>query len=131
MIVRTIYNNDLALVLLPNGLVDFDLSVDEEYIRQKLKHRLLFFLGEWFADTRQGFPYRQRVLVSNPNLISIRNLFYQAIQESPGIMNVNKLELDFDRLNRTLAVTFEATMDNGQTLSVDPRRDQDFIISVV
>ena len=127
-IVRIVYQNDIALKTLDNGLKDFDLITGSAYIQQKLKHRLLFQLGEWFADIRQGFPYRERVLVSNPDLVSIRSIFYQAIIETPGITAVNSLVLLFDKLNRTLGVQFTATMEGGEVLTIDPRINTDFIL---
>lgn len=122
-------HNDIAFVTNEEGLKELTLAVDLDYVRQKLKHRFLMLLGEYFADISLGFPYREFVLVNAPDLGLIRNLFRQTIQGSPGISQILSLTLEHDRRNRNLAVKFEAITTGGQFLSIDPRVDSDFVLS--
>lgn len=121
---------DITLNRNSSGKLELSLVYDVDYVKQKLAHRLKFVLGEFFADVRQGLPYFERVLVSNPDLQLIRALFYNAIQTSPGILSVQSFETLFDKRNRALGVSFTATTSGGQLLSVDSRVNQDFIIQI-
>jgi hypothetical protein len=127
---RIIRENDIELKRNSFGKKELVLATGIDYIRIKLKARLLFHLGEFFADIRQGFPYRERILVSNPDLDLIRAIFWEAITTTPGIIKIQKLELLFDRKKRTIGVDFTAITDNGELLSVDSRVDTDFILQL-
>lgn len=130
MLAKMIYANDIYLRTLPNGLKDFDFVINKEFVKTKIRHNLLTFLGECFNDTRIGMPYKQRILVNSPDLLSIRSIFYQAIMETPGVANLLDLSLDFDKINRTLAVSFTALLDSNEELQVDARRDLSFILQI-
>jgi hypothetical protein len=127
---RVILPNDLELVSNRAGKKALVFTTDTQYIRQKLKHRLLFMLGEFFGDVRQGMPYRERMLVSSPDLDLIKSLFWTAIEDSPGIQRVQSVDILFDKSNRSLGVSFVAQMSNGEALAIDSRRDSDFIIDL-
>jgi hypothetical protein len=83
----------------------------------KLTNLFFFFLGEWFADTRQGLPYFQYVYVSNPNLRQIATIFERVIRAAPGVASVTQVALDYQPRARTLGASFSATTDDGATLS--------------
>lgn len=127
---KIIYPNDLKLKVQENGKFVLDLAQNSDYVKQKIKHRLNFVLGEFFGDVRQGLPYFEKILVSNPDLNLIRGILYLAIIESPGVKEIKSFEMLFDRKNRTLGVNFTATINDGELLSVDSRRDQDFILQI-
>lgn len=127
---KTILPNDLKLITNDKGLRELVFAIDLVYVKQKLKHRFLLILGEYFADTRLGIPYFQRVLVSNPDINLIRSMFRQVVQESPGIVRVTSMDLLYDKRARTLGVNFSAVTSGGQTLSVDSRVDTAFILSL-
>lgn len=130
MLAKIVYLNDLALQVLPNGKKTFDFARGAEYTRQKINHNLKTWLNECFNNQTVGMPYRQRILVSSPDLTSIRSIFYQAIMKTAGVQQIVSLDLEFDKQQRLLLVSFEALLDNDETLRVDPRADQDFILSV-
>jgi len=101
---------DLALDLDTKDLLiqDLDLQLAEksDYIRQSLQIRLSFSQGEWFLDTQAGTPLYQDVLVKNPNLPNIENIFKARILETEGVNEI--LEFDFQLNNdRTANLTFK------------------------
>jgi hypothetical protein len=108
--------HDLKLV---NGQLVF-LEKGLRATAQRLKIRLLFFLGEWYLDQRQGVPYWESVLVKNPNIDSIKAMFRRVIVNTPGIAGVDEISISFDRQNREAFLSFEAVTDDGQTLVFAP-----------
>lgn len=89
------------------------LVTEYEAIAQHLKIRLRTFLGEWFLDTRVGIPYYQEFLIKRPNKLVMDTRLREAILETPGITDLGPLEYSFDGANRTLAISFQATLDSG------------------
>lgn len=98
------------------------------YIRQKIRVRFKFFLGEWFLDLRQGIPYYRDVLVKNPSLPLIRSLFLRVLRRTPGVLEVLRFQLTMDAVTRTLRFDFEARVTDGVVI-VRPE-DEDFLVSV-
>lgn len=114
---------DIALDLDPLTPYDLDLTgadlrivTGDDAIVQHLTIRFQFFLGEWFLDERVGIPYYTDVLIKGPNIPSVRSLFSQTILTTPGIDELDELDLDLDPLTRRLTVAFTATKDDGGTL---------------
>lgn len=130
MIVRVIPVGDLALQVLPSGKKDFRLtSTVAEYVTIKIAARFKFWLGEWFADLRQGMPYRERVFVKGADLQELRGLFVRAVQ-IPEVARVITMRLTPDRAARKLTVFFELLLADGSTLTVDGEQDARFILDV-
>lgn len=117
-------DNDLQIT---NGqlTVVTDLS---ECIARKLQNRFQLFRGEWFLDTRIGVPYYEAVLVANPDLGVIRQIFTQVITSVEGVADVQDIELDFDRSTRELSFSFRALADTGATITGGS--EQDFIVEI-
>lgn len=124
MIVRVIPAGDLAL----SETGDLVWLTGPAYIRQRISARLKFFLGEWFLDRRLGVPYFKHVFVKNPNMDTVRQVFRRVIAGTPGVLALNVLTVDYDPTARSLAVGFEATVEDGviRVTSGDP----DFIIAL-
>jgi hypothetical protein len=83
----------------------------------KLANRFSFFKGEWFVDTRQGLPFVQYVLVANPNLRLISDLYSSVIRSIPSIAAVQSLNLDYQPGARTLSLSFQATTNDGAVIT--------------
>lgn len=103
---------------LPNGDLDLSKGLQltttlAQYVTQKLRQRLRFFLGEWFIDTRLGVPYFQRVFVENPDLALLATLYRDIVIGTTGVASVRDLVLDFDKKTRTLFVSFVAVLQDG------------------
>lgn len=83
---------------------------------QELTNKFSFGLGEWFADTRQGVPYFQNILVSNPNLNTISTIFQRVIKSCVGVAAITELNLDFISTTRQLNATFGMRTNDGAIL---------------
>ena len=97
-------------------LVNGDLLVinNKERIAQQLRVTLWEWLGEWFLDARDGVPYREYILVKNPNMKHIRQVLSDNIMKVDGVNRIDELNLNYNPKNRTLIVTFAVDTDDGQ-----------------
>lgn len=98
-------NHDLAMV---GG----QLSVSGG-LAQRIDCRLRTIMGEWWLDGSIGVPYFTEIFKKSPDLVVVRQALLTVIQAVPGVAHVDSLVLDFDRRNRSLAVTFSARGLNG------------------
>lgn len=82
----------------------------------KIADGLSVLLGEWTFDTRQGFPWREKVWGQKPpNVVAIQQLIRKAILQlgAPTVISVTDVAV-FTAANRQLAYTFAAkTNDNA------------------
>ena len=83
-------------------------------IKQQVTLRIGFFKGEWFLDEERGVPWYEEIIVKNPNLIRIREIFRDASLSVTGIREVTFMELLFSAYIRTLSVNFRASTDLGE-----------------
>ena len=97
-------------------IVNGDLLVinNKERIAQQLRVTLWEWLGEWFLDARDGVPYREYILVKNPNMKHIRQVLTENIAKIEGVNRIDELNLNYNPKNRTLIVTFAVDTDDGQ-----------------
>ena len=90
----------------------------KQAVAQHLRIRMQFFYGEWFLDVKEGIPFFERVLIKNPSLPKISNIFRRVIVETPGIVAVDNLQLTLDNATRVLTVgSFLAKLSNDETLT--------------
>ncbi len=85
----------------------------------KIRNRLLFYLGEYFLDTRLGLPYFQNILLKNPNLEIVKGIFSKAILSVSTITNVQVTSIFIDE-QRKLHYTFIAKHISGGTITGGP-----------
>ena len=87
-------------------------TVDEpEAGAQRIKDRLLTFLGEWFLDLSFGPAYRDNILVKNPRLDVVNAIIKDEILKSQdGTFNSFEASLDS---SRHLTVTYELDTTSG------------------
>jgi len=111
---------------------DIDLSGSEltlvdgtDAIAQHLLIRLRFFKGEFFLDRLLGVPYYESILLKNPNLNVVRNLFRETIIETPGVLAIQRFDLSLDGAVRNLSVDFscqvtgsDAPLDFSQSFTI-------------
>lgn len=95
-----------------------DFVEDKDVVLLAVKSRLQFFKGEWFLDTEDGTPYFQDILVKPARLRLIEGIMKRRILETPGIVELNSFELNFDRATRKLDVAFEAVDQFGSSFNV-------------
>lgn len=110
--------------LIPIGDLDLDRSeglskrlTGSEYRKQKIRQRLLFIRGEWFADTRLGMPWFEEILVKNPDLRLVQARIRDCVLSVKGITSCRLAEFSYDAKTRNLAVAYEATDIDGATIT--------------
>lgn len=79
---------------------------DAERVRQNIRERLQFFLGEWFLDITGGVPWFQEIFVKPAN---------------PGLAEaeIKKAILGTKDVHRLLSFSFEADLNNRIVKVVD------------
>lgn len=113
--------SDIALNLDTNDLLltNGDLSIvdNSDAIQQDLQQSLQLYLGEWFLNTTKGIPYKQQILIKNPNIDLVQADLVSAAMDVPGVTNILDFELNYDSTNRSLSVFIEVQTSNGQVIS--------------
>lgn len=108
---------DLAMNVNTGDLVvkDGDLMIvnNAERVAQQVLITLREWLGEWFLNINDGVPYLEYILVKNPNENHIRQILTEAIESVDGVTKVTELEFTFNRILRTLSVSYEIDTDYG------------------
>lgn len=106
-------------ILIANG--DMSMATGVDAIEQDLQQRLQVWLGEWFLDTSVGLPYKQSILVKNPNLDVIQADFVNETLDTPGITQMLDFQFNYDPVARTLAVFIVAETTTGQTITAQAK----------
>lgn len=108
---------DLAMNVKTGDLVvrngDLMIVNNGERVAQQVLITLREWLGEWFLRTSDGVPYLEYILVKNPNEAHVRQVLSEAIQSVEGVKGVTELEFAFNRILRTLTVSYEIDTDYG------------------
>lgn len=80
-------------------------------ISQKIKIKLLWFLGEWIWDIEKGLPYYEELFVKNPDTDSFAGIIREAIFEVDEVTEVVKVEIAYDFFTRMTLIKFVAKTD--------------------
>lgn len=108
---------DLAMDVSTSDIIvqggDLMIVDNAERVAQQVLITLREWLGEWFLKTSDGIPYLEYILVKNPNEAHIRQILTQAIESVEGVKDVTELEFAFNRILRTLTVSYEIDTDYG------------------
>lgn len=108
---------DLAMNVQTGDLVvqngDLMIVSNGERVAQQVLITLREWLGEWFLKTSDGVPYLEYILVKNPNEAHVRQILTEAIENVEGVKKVTELEFMFNRILRTLTVSYEIATDYG------------------
>lgn len=85
------------------------------YVRQKLKIRLQWFLGEWYLNISLGLPYLTEILTKNPNRLAVVNYIKRQIAQTEGVSSIDNFNADFVTGNaRALKIQFSAVTSYGR-----------------
>ena len=113
----------LDLLLDDNGVVlrggDWAFAIDREGIQQRISQVLKTIAGEWFLDLDYGLPYFEQILIKNPNLPSVQDLFRRALLSVRGVSSVERITLSLDTTSRTLTVSWVVLTDLGILVGTD------------
>ncbi len=96
------------LVLTNNTLTLID---GEVQVQQNVAQRLRSQFGEWFLNLQEGIPYFTSVLVKNP--VNAEALLKQAIQQTPGMIQLNSFSLTLNNATRVATVIWSGLCTNG------------------
>ena len=99
---------------------DLAIVADGEAIVQAITLAITLFTNEWFLDGALGLPYRESILVKNPNFNAVRELYRQKILSAVGVLSVLSLVLDYNPNTRTLAVTWRVSTALGELSEETP-----------
>jgi len=110
-----------------------DINSTESYARmvaQRLKARLLQLRGEWFQDQRTGTPWEQRLWRKGANAETVRSVFTQVAEGTPGIRQVISMDIDYDAATREATVTnWQLITEMNQVVSA-AQLDEPFIVQI-
>ena len=83
---------------------------------QEMTNRFRFFEGEWFLDTRQGFPYFRFLTVKNPDVRALKQLFTKVALSVQGVKSVKSMLVKITP-QRQCVVNLVAVTDSGATIT--------------
>jgi hypothetical protein len=84
-------------------------------IGQKVKIRLLRYLGEYFMDTSKGVPYYQEILKKGISKDYVDVIFIDEILNTPDIVSVDEYESTLDNSSGKYSASFAATTSANET----------------
>jgi hypothetical protein len=89
-------------LVVENG--DFVLVEDADEVAQRVAVALKTHQGEWLFDTDLGLPYREEIMVKNPDLERITGLIRALIIGIEDVTGITQLRLNYSGSARTLQV---------------------------
>ena len=99
-----------------------DYADGNEAVAEAIKTKLLLFYGEWWENLGEGIPMFQSVLgQTNPDTIksSLSMLVEQRIVEIQEVDSVKNIEIEYDRMNRTISMEVDVATTNGEIVNVE------------
>jgi len=82
-----------------------------ELFCQQLRIRLKRQLGEWMWNTEKGIPYREEVLVRNPDLGVVSAHFKSTILGTPKALRLEYFNIS--TVGKTMFIEFEVVTEYG------------------
>ena len=102
-------NND---IFIRNG--SFATVTDGSQVLQHVRTRLLFYLGEWFADNRAGTPWFEEVFIKPFNVANTENVIKSRIANTPDLQSIIEFSMAVPNpADRQLIVSFSAETTFG------------------
>lgn len=92
---------------------------DEDTVVQNVRHALLTWKAEFFADETHGTDY-ERILGANENEVDedeIKEVMREAIFQEPDVSRIDSMTVTYDR--RSVTVAFTATLDDGEIITLE------------
>jgi hypothetical protein len=114
--------SDLGMNLVTNDLDirngDLYLVTGTDAIAQNLQQTLQLWLGEWFLDTTKGIPFKQQILIKNPNLDVVQADIVNAAVAVPGVTQVMNVTFNYSNQSRTFSISVDAQTSTGEIITV-------------
>lgn len=108
-------NNDAVFIngpLTSAGVSDYPVGTTA----QRLKMRLLTFMGEWVFNTIYGPPYWQRILGKKIRKADLDAIFQQQILLEVGVKEIISFSSTFEK--RIYTCNFRVKCNNGEVTEV-------------
>ncbi len=105
------------LVIDNNG--NFKKIYDTDTIVQNVRHALVTWKAEFFADKTHGTDY-ERIMGKNVNEVNvneIKEVLREAIFQEPSVQWIDSLDVIY--AGRNVNATFTATLTDGETISME------------
>lgn len=80
-------------------------------VAQKIRIRILWFAGEWRWNTVEGLPYKDDLLIKNPDTDMFESLIREKIFEVDEVTEVKDVEITYNRQTRKAVIRFTAKTD--------------------
>lgn len=93
-----------------------------------LTNKFKLFLGEWYRDTRVGWPFFQQVAIKNANLRVVENIVRRVILNTPPFVRADVTVTPPDA-GRKATCSFVAYAPSGATVT-STQLDLPFIVFV-
>lgn len=106
-------------------------STMPQYVGQRLRQNLSFFLGEWFLDQRQGLPYWKQIIGQRFDQALIEQIFRKACLATAGVARVERLRVAFSARTRVLSVPSLIVICNDGSKITQADLGNPFIINLV
>lgn len=86
-----------------------------ESTAQRIRIRLDFWRGEYFADTRQGVPYVPEILGNKAmDDATLSSIFRSVILTTPGVVSLITFALATEGATRSGSLDFSAQLESGK-----------------
>lgn len=98
---------------------NFKKIYDEDTVVQNVRHALVTWKAEFFADETHGTDY-ERIVGKNQNEVDmseVKEVLREAIFQEPYVQRVDSLEVTYD--NRSVTAVFQETMINGEKVRLE------------
>jgi hypothetical protein len=100
-------------------VIDTDLhfTTGVDAVVQAARIALQMFRGEWFLDLDAGIPYWDSILGNRRDIaIAIaRDEFRSALKELDDVLEVIRLDVEFDGATRIMSITWQVSTSFGET----------------
>ena len=93
-------------------------STTAEYLSQKLRISLTFFLEEWYLDKNEGLPFYQSIFKKNPDINLIADVYKDKILSVPEVQSIITFDITIDSPTRRLSIDFTVLSIDGETVEV-------------
>ena len=110
--------NDLDFI--DNGLY---LNEGRRAVAQRIRIKFGTFKGEWFLNLNHGIPYRQDILIKNPDTTKIASTLRKQILDTPEVTSLSSFTTNFNSNTRQYELSFEALTSEGEIAAVTASSD--------
>lgn len=86
-------------------------------VRQEIRTRFAFWLGESFMDVTAGIDFFNEVFTKPPDVLRAQSAFRRELVEVAGVASVDEVTATFFPAERRLSLFYRCTLTDGFVLS--------------